>query len=110
MDFLMRRYGGQGTMAVRMAVTFTFMMVMTPAAVCTSLWLELRTFFLHARPQPLQHFLQYAILINPQESLAHLRLRMTITEMKGTAQQIVRRTAGNPVCGLFRRHDTHYSA
>ena len=113
MDFLVHRDGGQwavGAMAVRMVVAFAIMMVMTPTAVCARLRLELRTFFLHGRSQPLQHFLQYAILINPQESVTDLRLRMTITEMEGTAQQIVRRTAGNPVCGLFRRHDAHYPA
>jgi hypothetical protein len=91
-----------------MVVAFAIMMVMTPTAVRARLRLELRIFFLHGSAQALQHFLQYAVLINPQETIAHLSLGVTIAQMEGTAQQIMRRMAGNPICGLFRRHNAHY--
>ena len=55
--------------------------------------------------KPFKHFLQYAILVDAQTTVIHLRLRMAITKMKGAAQQVVRCAAGNPISGLFRRND-----
>ena len=70
-------------------MAFVAVMVMT-AAVGAGFWFECGQFFMHFGAQAFQHFLQDGILAYAQKAvtvfMADLCLRMTITQMEGTAQ------------------------
>ena len=91
-----------------MVVSIAMMMVTAAAAIGTGFRFEWRCFFGNGCTQPLQHLLQNRILMNPQESVSHLSLRMPVTQMKGAAQQVVWRMAGNPVSGFSGSNNLYY--
>jgi|APThiThiocy_cv2_1041547.scaffolds.fasta_scaffold16143_2 hypothetical protein len=111
MDFLVLRDRRQRTMGMAMAMTIPIMvMVVDAAAICTRFRLEPRTFLHHGGAEAFQHFLQHAVLVNAQKTIAYLGLGMAVAKMKRAPKQVVRRIANYPVCRFFRRHDLDYPA
>jgi len=96
-DLLAQRDRRQRALAV-------IMMVAMAAAISAGLRLKGRHLLRHRGAQPRQHLLQHRIGANAQETVADLRLRMPIPQVKGAAQQRVRIGAGNFI-GRLRRGD-----
>ena len=60
--------------------------------------------------QTLQHFLEHRVLPDTQKTVADLRLRVTVAEMKRAAQQVVRRRAFDAVSCFGGGHDADHAA
>src|SRR5450830_1192303 len=75
-DFLPQRHGRQQMLAIVMAMT---------AAVSTRFRFERRTFLSHRGGQAFEHVLQYGIAAYAQITIAQLRLRMPVPQVKSTA-------------------------
>nr|GEU28209.1 hypothetical protein [Tanacetum cinerariifolium] len=83
--------------------------VTVAAAIRAGLRLEPGLFFDDHRPQPRQHFLEHRIGADAQKAVAHLRLRVAVTQMESAAQQRVRIEARHLVGGLGRGHHGNHA-
>lgn len=100
----------QRAVRVGMTVAILIMVVMAASTISPRFRFELGAFFRYGRAQSLQHFFQYGILPNAQETFSYLGLRMPIPQMKRAAQEVMPGMAGYSVGRFVRRHDLHYPA